>query len=73
MGFIARHKRKLLILSLIAVAFIILPTGTPEDLVTTVLFIKLFGVRSYLAMAIVGLLCLAVALKLGWSGDEDVL
>ena len=43
------------------IAFIILPTGTPEDIVTTYLFIKLFGLSAYLWMALIALLLLLLA------------
>jgi hypothetical protein len=54
--------RHLLYLAVFIIAFIILPTGTPEDLVTTVLFIKVFGILPYLLMALITLLLVILIL-----------
>ena len=53
-------RRHIWIAIALIVAWIVLPTGTPEDLVTTLLFIKLFGFQAYLLM------CGATLLFLGW-------
>ena len=58
-----RLKSKHFIYLLIfVIAFIILPTGTPEDLFTTVLFIYFFGWKAYLLMALVVILLVLIAL-----------
>jgi len=51
-----RKKRlnKRLLITLLVIALIILPTGTPEDLFTSVPLIKFLGLRAYI------LLCLAI-------------
>ena len=54
-------RRHLLIAIALIVVWIVLPTGTPEDIVTTLLFIKLFGYKAYLLM------CGATLLFLGWT------
>ncbi len=53
-----RHRRHLLYLIIFLIAFIILPTGTPEDLFTTVIIIKLGGLRLYVLLAILSYLAL---------------
>ena len=54
--------RKWIYLVLFALALIVLPTGTPEDLVTTVLFIEVFGLVPSLIVALVILLLIALLL-----------
>ena len=58
-----RHgKHALLFLAILVIAFIVLPTGTPEDLFTTVLFIYFFGWKVYLLMVLVVLLLVLLVL-----------
>ena len=60
-----KHKLKahhLLILIVFIIAFIILPTGTPEDLFTTVLFIYFFGWKAYLLMVLAVILLALIVL-----------
>ena len=60
-----KHRLKahhLLILIVFIIAFIILPTGTPEDLFTTVLFIYFFGWKAYLLMVLAVILLVLIAL-----------
>ena len=54
--------RHVLYVALLAAALIILPTGTPEDLVTTVLFIEFFGLVPYLILALLVLLLMLLLL-----------
>ena len=49
-------KGKWWVLALIALALIVLPTGTPEDLFTTVLFIEVLGWKGYLLLALATLI-----------------
>ena len=51
-------KHHLLAAILFLIAFIILPTGTPEDAFTTVLFIKVFGLKAYAYLFLLGLTAL---------------
>ena len=62
-----RLKKKHLVYLLIAIIlWIVLPTGTPEDAVTTLLFIKMFGFQNYLLMIFFTLLiCWWIARKFG--------
>ena len=53
-----RHRRRLLYLIVFLIAFIILPTGTPEDLFTTVLIIRLGGLKLYIVLAVLSYLAL---------------
>ena len=54
----SRKTKALLVTLVIILALIILPTGTPEDLVTTLVFIQLLGWKLYLIMAIITLILL---------------
>ena len=56
----SRLKKHWPLLLAFVIAWIVFPTGTPEDAVTTLLFIKLFGVKAYFA------LCGLTLLFLGW-------
>jgi len=53
-----RHKRHLLYLIVFIIAFIILPTGTPEDIFTTYIIIRLGGLRLYVLLAVLSYLAL---------------
>ena len=53
-----RHRRRLLYLIVFLIAFIILPTGTPEDLFTTYIIIKLGGLKLYVVLAVLSYLAL---------------
>lgn len=59
-------KKHLAYLIIAAILWIVLPTGTPEDAVTTLLFIKIFGFQDYLLMIFFTLLvCWWIAKKMG--------
>ena len=63
MGLLRRHgKHALLFLAALVIAWIVLPTGTPEDLVTTFIFIKLLGLWGYAALALLTLLLVFLVL-----------
>ena len=53
-----RHKRHLLYLIVFIIAFIILPTGTPEDIFTTYIIIRLGGLRLYVLLAVLSYIAL---------------
>jgi len=55
-------KKKWLFIALLALALIVLPTGTPEDLFTTFVFIEVLGVWGYLLLALVVLLLVLLLL-----------
>jgi len=55
-------KKKWLFITLLALALIVLPTGTPEDLFTTLVFIEVLGVWGYLLLALVVLLLVLLLL-----------
>ena len=55
-------KKKWLFIALLALALIVLPTGTPEDLFTTFVFIEMLGVWGYLLLALVVLLLVLLLL-----------
>jgi len=57
-----RRKHALLFLAILALAWIVLPTGTPEDLITTFVFIKLLGIWGYAVLALVTLLLVLLVL-----------
>jgi len=54
--------KKWLFIALLALALIVLPTGTPEDLFTTIIFIEVLGIWSYLLLALVVLLLVLLIL-----------
>ena len=54
--------RKWVALALLALALIVLPTGTPEDLVTTVVLIDLLGWSGYMWLAIATLVAVVLLL-----------
>ncbi len=62
------RKKHLIATLAIIFAFIVLPTGTPEDIPTTFLIIWLGGLRLYLILAAFSIILLMYFL---W-GDEDV-
>ena len=47
---------------MLALALIVLPTGTPEDLFTTFVFIEVLGVWGYLLLALIVLLLVLLLL-----------
>jgi len=54
---IKRHgKHALLFIIILIIAWIVLPTGTPEDLITTFVFIKVLGLVGYAVLALIVLL-----------------
>ena len=60
---VKRHgKHALLFLAVLVLAWVILPTGTPEDLVTTFVFIKLLGIWGYAVLALITLLLVLLVL-----------
>jgi len=54
--------RHVLYVALVAAALIVLPTGTPEDLVTTALFIEFLGLVPYLILALLVLILVLLLL-----------
>lgn len=60
----AKYRRILYVLALMLL-IIILPTGTPEDIPTTVLIISVFGWKTYLLLA-----CLAIIFYMWARGDK---
>lgn len=62
-----KHGKKYLLFTLVLIiAWIILPTGTPEDLITTFVFIKLFGLATYAVIALVTLILVLLILPKSW-------
>ncbi len=60
---IKRHGRHaLLFLVILVIAWVVLPTGTPEDLITTLVFIKLLGIWGYAVLALITLLLVLIVL-----------
>jgi len=57
-----RKLKALLVTLVVLLALIVLPTGTPEDLVTTVLFIQVLGWKTYLLIALITLLLILLIL-----------
>ena len=59
-------KRHHILLSIaIIIALVILPTGTPEDIPTTFLILKIFGWKGYVLLALFSLLLLI------WARHEE--
>jgi hypothetical protein len=54
--------KKWLYILIIGLALIVLPTFTPEDLVTTVVLIKFLGITGYIMLALAVLLLVLIAL-----------
>ena len=50
-----------ILVAIIVLAFIILPTGTPEDLITTVPLFGAVGWKKYLIIAVIAVSLLALA------------
>jgi len=55
-------KKKWFFIALLVLALVVLPTGTPEDLFTTLVFIEVLGVWGYLLLALVVLLLVLLLL-----------
>ena len=49
-------RKKRWVIALVILALIILPTGTPEDLVTTFVFLEVLGPFNYLILALITLI-----------------
>ncbi len=62
-----KHGKKYLLFTLVLIiAWIVLPTGTPEDIVTTLVFIKLFGIATYAIMCLITLILVLLLLPKPW-------
>ena len=53
-----------LVITILVLAFIILPTGTPEDIITNIPLIALIGVKAYIILCII---LLFAVYQLGYS------
>ena len=51
-----RKLKALLVTLVVLLALIVLPTGTPEDLFTTILFMHVLGWKTYILLALITLL-----------------
>lgn len=56
-------RKHLAIAVVLIILWIVLPTGTPEDAITTILFIKLFGLQGYMIMLWITLLVCGIILS----------
>ena len=58
-----RNRKKWFFIALIILALIVLPTGTPEDFITTFIFIWVLGIWGYLLLALAVLLLILLLPK----------